>query len=316
MIPRRAAWTQHSRAIPARRAAGVTIAAVRSVIVSTTVGLCLVLCVVAGCAAGSPPELGQPEVRPYLGVYQGSFDSALTEDPGDDLNFNPCTPGDGQDCTSHQQPLSNVLLVLEAAPNGTVSPRFYRDRSAMEAGTPLDLLGSGCGTRLGTLGSVQQTPEGGWSADVPLTAANRLCLGKLRPVSRHTLHLAMSGANRGSRQVRVTADKAVRDTNYLYVVEDGVKRRVKIDLDNTVQENHQTRYRVCIENDLGEYDRCVLTDREFKSFVLPVPVPGGVAVNYTWWQELSPKLRRTRGRYEVEQYVGHFAPAPAGAGRP
>ena len=65
---------------------------------------------------------------------------------------------------------------------------------------------------------------------------------------------------------------------------------------------------MCIENDLGEYERCVLTDREFRSFVLPVPVPGGMAVNYTFWQELSPRLRRTQGRYEVERYRARFEP--------
>jgi len=152
-----------------------------------------------------------------------------------------------------------------------------------------------------------------------LDADNRLCLGKLRPVSRPQVHLELhtrASADAGTPMVRVVIDKNVRDTNYLYVVEDGVRRRVRIDLDNTVHDDHMDRYRVCIEDDLGEYERCVLTDREFRSFALPLPVPGGVALNYTWWQELRPKLRRTEGRYVVERYVGHFEPVRLEGNRP
>jgi hypothetical protein len=141
----------------------------------------------------------------------------------------------------------------------------------------------------------------------PLESDNSLCLGKLRPTSDHhlTVKLHAGGAGDASR-AEVVIDKQVRDTNFLYVMKDGVQRRVQIDLDNTVREGQQYHYRVCIEDDLGEFDRCVMTDREFRSFGLPLPVPGGVAVSYTWWYDLSPNLQRTTGRFELEQYVGRF----------
>jgi hypothetical protein len=50
----------------------------------------------------------------------------------------------------------------------------------------------------------------------------------------------------------------------------------------------------------------VMTDKELKNFFLPVPVPGGVAASYTWWYDLTPNLKRTRGLYELEQYLGRF----------
>ena len=53
----------------------------------------------------------------------------------------------------------------------------------------------------------------------------------------------------------------------------------------------------------------MLTDREAKRFVLPIPLPGGAALSYTWWEELTPRLRRTQGLYEVEQYSARFVRA-------
>lgn len=302
--------------------------------------LCVVLGLMAGCSVvpgtGAEPN---PELTPFLGVYRGSFESALTEDPGDDLNHNPCTPGGDDDCLTHRQPLADVLLELQHSPQG-VRLAFYANEADRAAGRELDLLGRGCGTRLGVMESVQPAAGASPSAAVgtgagsvsraataaadphlhhvavfPLTADNRLCLGKLRPVSRHHVRLELHPQHdEAHRFVRVVIDRNVRDDNYLYVMEDGVQRRVKIDLDNTLHADHMDRYRVCIEDDLGEYDRCVLTDRRFRSFVLPVPVPGGVAVGSAWWQELRPRLRRTEGRWIAERYVGRFEPiTPAGS---
>lgn len=266
-----------------------------------------------GCSALQSPAPGpHAAIEPYLGVYRGSFDSALTEDPDDDLNHNTCRPGVDDPCPASQQPLDGILLALRRASNGAVTLAFFRDADDVAAGRPLDLLGAACGTTLGPLESLGPADGGAAHliATFPLTAENRMCLGKLRPVSDHRVELRLAGADAGAPSVEVVIDKNVRDDNYLYVVEDGVQRRVRIDLTGSLEEDPQKRYRVCVEDDLGEFERCVLTDREFRSFALPLPVPGGgVGVNYTWWQELTPKLRRTSGRYVVEQYVGRFVPA-------
>ncbi len=278
----------------------------------------LLAALLAGCASTGE----RAALEPYLGLYRGSFASALTEDPEDDLNFNPCDPRSGP-CLTHHRPLRNVLLELRASDRGAPAAQFFLSAAEREAGRTLDLLGAGCGTRIGDLQRLE-THRGPGSLRhtlvFPLTAENRLCLGKLRPTSTHAIHVelheptangAAADTPSSGRFARVVIDKRVTDENYLFVVEDGVRRRVRIDLENRYDDDGRLRYRVCIENDFGEYDRCVLTDREFRRFAIPVPVPGGVAVNYTWWQELSPQLRRTRGRFAVERYTGRFDPVAA-----
>lgn len=246
-----------------------------------------------------------------LGSYRGSFDSALTEDPADDLNYNPCDPR-LESCLSHHDPLIDVVLVLGADPGGRLGAAFYRSPEDRDAGKPLDLLGRGCGTELGPAASVRWEGKAGappWTAVFPLTVQNRLCLGKLRPTTAHSvLVTGRSEPESGGLRVEVIIDKAVVSEDYLYVKEDGVERRVRIRPSNTVGDGRQARYQVCIEDDLGEFGRCVLTDKELKQFFLPVPLPGGVAASYTWWYDLEPNLRRTRGLYRLEQYTGRFDP--------
>jgi hypothetical protein len=111
----------------------------------------------------------------------------------------------------------------------------------------------------------------------------------------------------GARSAEVVIDKSVTSRNYMYVMEDGVERRVRMDINNVPDSARRGRYRVCIEDDAGEFSRCVMTDKELKDFFLPVPVPGGMAANYTWWYDLTPNLKRTRGLYELEQYLGRFS---------
>ncbi len=274
------------------------------------VGLMLCLLVLVGCAGidGGAKAAGS-RYEPFVGRYQGSFASALTEEPEDDLNFNPCDPRI-TDCVVHHDPLVDIVLDLSLAPDGQLRATFYRSREALAVGQPLDLLGRGCGTRIGSLASF--TPGSGadersWTAVFPLTVENRLCLGRLRPTSTHAIELTyVEDVAEAARYIEVAVDKAVINENYLYVKEDGIERRVRMDLAGKVGERGETRYRVCIENDLGEFDRCVLTDKKLKQFFLPVPLPGGVAANYTWWHSLYPNLKRTRGLYSLEQYTGRF----------
>jgi hypothetical protein len=281
----------------------------------------VLLLTLAGCV-GTPGGSEGTQPADFLGSYQGSFDSALTADPGDDLNHNPC-PADRAPCATHRAPLTDLVLALRPAADDRVTLAFYRSAADLDRGRPVDLLGAGCGTRLApaplqpagpsTVEAAAEATSGAphslrYTAAFPLSAENRLCLGKLRPTSTHRLVLELhEQPQSGERFARVVVDKAVRDENYLYVVEDGKRRRVRIAVDDTLEGDPRPRYRVCIEDELGEYGRCVLTDREFRSIALPLPWPGGAAVNVTWWQTLEPALRRTRGLFAVEQYVGHFA---------
>ncbi len=255
------------------------------------------------------PAEARVDLEPYLGLYQGSFASALTEDPDDDLNFNPCDPAT-RDCSLHQDPHIDILLSLGLDGRGRLDAGFYRSELQLGSDRQLDLLGRGCRSRLGRLEKLTPGKRGEalrWTARFELTVENRACLGKLRPTSDHYLLIqGLEDPETGARQVAVTIDKAVSSRNYLYVREDGKERRVRMDLDNTQGSGRRARYRVCIEDDLGDFSRCVVTDKELRSFALPLPVPGGAAVNYTWWYDLFPNLKRTRGLYEVTQYTARF----------
>jgi hypothetical protein len=250
------------------------------------------------------------DLEPFLGLYEGSFESALTEDPNDDLNFNPCNPAT-RDCSLHQDPHIDILLLLEKGDGKNLEAGFYRSESQLRSGRALDLLGRGCGSRVGGLQKLTEGKRGEpvrWTARFGLTVENRACLGKLRPTSDHFLLVqGVEDPESGARQVVVTIDKSVASQNYLYVKEDGKERRVRMDLDNTQGKGRRAKYRVCIEDDLGEFTNCVVTDKELKNFVLPMPVPGGAAVNYTWWYDLFPNLKRTQGLYEVTQYTARFS---------
>lgn len=276
------------------------------------------LAALAGCAAATDRLASRADAdAAILGVYRGSFATAHTEDPTDDLNYRQCDPA-VERCLGGDQPLVDVLLDVRRDATGSVRLAFYRTPADLERGDALDLLGRGCGTTLGALVTgTSDAATGRLVGQVPLAARNRLCLNRLRPTATHELRAEFArDAATGVAYVDLLIDRDVRSANYLFVEEQGKRRRVRIDLDNTLDTATDARYRVCIEDDLGDFSRCVMTDRELRRFVLPVPVPGGAALSYTWWYELVPRLKRTSGLQEVERYSGRFVrhsgPAPAG----
>lgn len=253
--------------------------------------------------------LARVDLEPYLGLYEGSFASALTEDPDDDLNFNPCNPA-SRDCSVHQDPHIDILLSLSVDDKNRLSTGFYRSETQLRSGRKLDLLGRGCTSNVGRLEKLSQGKRGEmvqWTARFDLKVSNRACMGKLRPTSDHFLLVrGVFDSESGTRHVEVAIDKAVASENYLFVKEDGKERRVRIDLDNTQGAGRRAQYRVCIEDEFGEFGRCVVTDKQLKQFGFPLPVPGGAAVSYTWWYDLFPNLKRTRGLYTLDQYTARF----------
>lgn len=273
------------------------------------VALVVLSLMLMGCAGRGGADPAPSKYEPFVGTYRGGFASALTEDPADDLNYSSCNPA-AADCAVHHDPLINILLRLSVADGGALSVAFFRSLSDLAAGNQLDLLGRGCITRLGTAESFNTRPDPAgpvWTARFPLTVENQLCLGKLRPTSTHSIELAYhDDPEAGGPYIEVVIDKSVVSENYMYVEEDGVEKRVRMNRAGKLGKGSQARYQVCIENDLGEFDRCVLTDRKLKQVFLPVPLPGGVAANYTWWYDLQPNLKRTRGLYSLEQYTGRF----------
>ncbi|MFB3103612.1 MAG: hypothetical protein ACE1ZA_01685, partial [Pseudomonadales bacterium] len=237
-----------------------------------------------GCIPMGPTNV-VAKTQNDLGLYRGYFATALTPDPSDDLNYNPCDERVA-DCTRHQAPLIDILLRLSENDEGRLRATFFSGLADLQAGVPLDLLGRGCGSRVGSLEEFNagKNDSKRWTARFALNVRNRTCLGKLRPTSSHFLVVEMiQESDSIGPSIDVLIDKRVVDKNFLYIKEKGRQRRVKIDVANTQGEGRRARYRICVENELGEFEQCVLTDKQLKSFALPIPVPGGVAVNYSWW---------------------------------
>ena len=259
------------------------------------------LVALSGCAGSGGSRSGDGPDS-FTGDYEGSFATALSPQRDDDLNS--CPPQQS-DCPGADNPLVDIILRL-ANSSGELRASFYR---SPEDSAPLDLLGRGCGTQVGKLEDLSRDntlPDQRYTARFALNIDNRLCAGRLRPTSSHHMLVRLFEDAQGARSAEVVIDKSVTSSNYMYVKEDGVERRVRMDINNVPDNARRGGYRVCIEDEMGEFSRCVLTDKELKNFFLPVPVPGGVAANYTWWYDLTPNLKRTRGLYELEQYLGRF----------
>jgi|GEM_PF-3790892 len=262
----------------------------------------MLLLAFVGCA-GSGSHAGPDGVARFTGNYEGSFASALSAEISDDLN---ACDSSSRECPEAHEPLVDIILRLGESSDGTLTAAFYQHPRDQQ---PMDLLGRGCGTRVGKLQQLDSDstlPDQKYTARFALIIENRLCAGRLRPTSTHHMLVKLFETADGERSAEVLIDKSVTSANYMYVKEDGVERRVRIDVDNSPENARRGPYRVCIQDDTGDYSRCVMTDKEMKQFFLPVPVPGGVAANYTWFYDLSPNLKRTRGLYKLEQYVGRF----------
>ena len=105
------------------------------------------LSTLSGCATlGTNAAREHALVETFSGTYQGSFGSALTEDPADDLNYIPCDSS-RQRCLSTDAYLADILLDLSQDADGAVRLRFFRSLSDQRRGVELDLLGRGDGAR-------------------------------------------------------------------------------------------------------------------------------------------------------------------------
>lgn len=256
------------------------------------------------------------KIEPFLGLYRGSFRSAVdTPWPDDDLNLNPCIVGE-QDCDVHQAPLANILIELATDAERKPSLGFFYTREDYERGRKLDLLGLGCGSKVGDLieFSRANTREGA-ATERLWRLTFRLDTGQCRIGSSQStereLNLILAGDSAsGSRLLLVEIFHGFKDANYLYTMEDGQRRRVRI-MSPTVhggERGFEGKY-VCVEDAMGEYpqERCTHVIRTRDGFAIPLPTgTGGVSILFGANTKYSIDLRRTRGELEAQHYTGRF----------
>ena len=150
----------------------------------------------------------------FLGSYQGSFSTALSPQPEDDLNFEACA-AKAEGCEEPYNPLVDIVLRLSRDARGELAAGFYRNT---DSSMPLDLLGRGCGTRIDALERLTRNTtqvDQRYTARFTLRVDNRLCAGRLRPTSSHFVLLDLYESREHGRRIEVRIDKAVVDKNYL-----------------------------------------------------------------------------------------------------
>ncbi len=260
----------------------------------------------------------------YLGPYYGGFDTALTPDPGDDLNPNECAAGD---CgATHGDPLSHLLMKLALDPQGRLTLTFYRTEDDYEAGRPI-YLSRACRTTLGPSDDYRLHPVDEHrdetqvvaTARFPLVFGNPIlsCTDSARFSSGADPHMDLSlQANpvTGARAATVRLERSRRDGNYLYVKRKGEAVPVRLDLRYAGRDRLEAR-RLCaaddetlLENADGHEAVCVLTGRDTWQVVLPVS-PYGPGVTAFWGSTRSPKWYRTSDEPDVVTYhTGVFLP--------
>lgn len=255
------------------------------------------------------------KMAPFTGLYQGSFRSAVeTPWPDDDLNLNPCVPG-RQDCDVHQAPLADIFIALSVDEERRPSLRFYYTREDVDAGRPLDLLGLGCGSEVREVLEFTKANTGEASTvDRRWRLTFRLHTGQCRIGSSQSrereLDLILGEASGGEPVALVEIFRGLIDANYLYTMEDGQRRRVRIMSPNVHGggRGFEGKY-VCVEDAIGEYpqDRCTHVIRTREGFVVPLPTgDGGFSVLFGANTKYSIDLKRTAGEYEAEHFTARF----------
>ena len=126
-------------------------------------------------------------IAPYLGPYYGGFDTAMTPDPGDDLNPNECSlASDPEQCSQvHGNPLSHLLMKLGIDEQEQLTLAFYRTQADYEAERPM-YLSNACKTSV---------------APASFSAASRP--GFTRPSRPQGVHTTISGTPAAAASVTV-----------------------------------------------------------------------------------------------------------------
>lgn len=260
-------------------------------------------------------------ITPYLGAYYGGFDTAMTPDPGDDLNPNECSRAaePGQCDRAHGNPLSHLLMKLDVNPQEQLTLAFYRSQADYEANNPM-YLSDGCKTSIGPASSYKLHPlkESLDETQVLATARLPLEFGVQMPACTNSarfsagtspgLELALQvNPVSGARAVSVTMEKSRRDGDYLYIKQDGEKVPVKLDLRYLGTDADEAR-RLCAANDETALENkdgyravCIMTGSKKWSVVLPLS-PFGPGVTAFWGSTLSPKWYRTSGEPDIVSY--------------
>jgi hypothetical protein len=235
---------------------------------------------------GSVPQRDVARVSPYLGDYEGHWDTAVSR-------------------YELEQPV--MRLALDARNRLTV--QFSMDSVAAARGEPLDLLGFGCQSKVGALLTLE-FPRASTAADELHTQFDASfdfdwgrCPSRVYAVRSNDLKLSLAESPDNHEYVatlkllrRVSADDKV------YAVSGKERREVivrpKAGGGGSV---YHPELEYCVTNELGEIDKCFAQESELKRFLVPFPFPGMSGV---WYTKKTPQLKVEKGvKFEYHEAV-------------
>ena len=250
---------------------------------------------------GIVPKQYAATLAPYMGDYEGQWNSSVTED----------LTTDG----ISRYVLENPVMRLSMDTSDKLHLTFYMDRASAQANDELDLLGFGCHSRVGDLLELDmnKTPKGAAPKNPPKAAegvpgepapyqvfAARLdfdwgnCPSRVYAVPSNDLEVALLIDDKTHEYVvNLRLLKRMQPDNKVVIDEHGAQRVVKI---RRNPDNPGSLYapnmQYCVMNEVGEVQQCFDRETELKHFIVPFPFPGLSAV---WWTKTTPNLKVVPG---------------------
>jgi hypothetical protein len=269
----------------------------------------IVVMFAAACGAGSGradaikngvvPKKYVATLTPYMGDYEGQWNSSVTQD----------LTTDG----ISRYVLENPVMRLSIDTTDKLHLTFYMDRASARANDELDLLGFGCHSRVGDLLELDmnKAPKAAAPNSAPAAEAGtapqpyqafaaRLdfdwgkCPSRVYAVPSNDLELALLVDDKTHEYVvNLRLLKRMQPDNKVVMEDHGVQRVVKIrpNPDNPGG-LYAPNMQYCVLNAVGEVEKCFDRETELKRFIVPFPFPGLSAV---WWTRTTPNLKVVPG---------------------
>jgi hypothetical protein len=254
---------------------------------------------------GVVPKNQVAAVKPYLGDYEGQWNSSVTADVSDGIS---------------RYTLENPVMRLSLDASNQLRVQFYIDAASAQLNDELDLLGFGCHSKVGDLLELETTkPPKGTPTEPYQVFAARFdfdwgnCPARVYAVPSNDLEFALlidPAERQYVAQLRLL--KRVQADGKIVVDEKGVQRTVKVrPKASDPGSTYDPKMEYCVLNEVGEIEKCFDRESELKQFIVPFPFPGLSAV---WWTKNSPNLKVVPGvKKTYHEAVFHRpidAPAP------
>lgn len=223
-------------------------------------------------------------VKPYLGDYEGQWNSSVTEDVSDGIS---------------RYKLENPVMRLSLDAQNRLRVQFYIDPASAQLNDELDLLGFGCHSKVGDLLELDTTkPPKGTPTEPYQVFAARFdfdwgnCPARVYAVPSNDLEFALLiDPNDRQYVVQLRLLKRVQADGKIVVEEKGVQRTVKVRR-KPGGSLYDPKMEYCVMNELGEIEKCFDRESELKQYIVPFPFPGLSAV---WYTKKSPNLKVVPG---------------------